>query len=226
VFLPLGATGIVIYKVGDQPAVVGGSCGAYLARHIYVTASHCIPEQADAAFVSMPGEPGRRIIGIDRHETADIAVLVGERFDDEPMSSQVYLRTGLNDLPFGGDFVTFGYPDGAPESNPVGRLMKGHFQRYFGYSPVRGGSYFAGEMSIPAPAGMSGAPVCWAMRPQELIGVVTTNHDSYTIIDSIAEVDSNGKSYKETNRRMVSYGIAAMLSGLEEWLDGACAPHL
>ena len=72
-------------------------------------------------------------------------------------------------------FLGFGYPvEGSANSLPVPRLVKGHFQRYFGYAaPGSTESYFAGEMSIPAPAGLSGGPLSYEACPQELIAVVT-----------------------------------------------------
>jgi hypothetical protein len=43
-------------------------------------------------------------------------------------------------------------------------------------------------MSIPAPAGFSGGPLAYDSQPQSLVAIVTTNHDSWAVIDRIEEV--------------------------------------
>jgi hypothetical protein len=98
--------------------------------------------------------------------------------------------------------------------------MKGHFQRYFGFSELGGRKFFAGEMSIPAPPGLSGSPVMLAHSPRSLVGVVAANLDSYTTLSSFEEVDSSGKQYREVSKRIVSYGIAAMFTkSTAEWAE-------
>ncbi|WP_221320975.1 hypothetical protein [Actinoplanes sp. L3-i22] len=220
----MDSTGVVIYKVGDSPRVIGGSCGAYLARHVFVTASRCVPEGAEA-FVAIPGQSERNVVNIARHDTSDIAVLIAERVRGETMASEIFLPK-RDALLFGGDFLAFGYPDGPLRDDLVGRLIKGHFQRFFDYDKPLGGSYFAGEMSVAVPAGMSGAPVSWRSWPQELIGVVTTNQEVPAITDSAFAFGDNGRSDRVTNVPAISYGTVAMLAGLEDWLAETCAAWL
>jgi hypothetical protein len=118
----------------------------------------------------------------------------------------------------GGDFDAYGYPnDGLPAGQPVGRLMKGHFQRYFGYESPSGYTYFAGEMSVPAPAGTSGGPVLRRGTPH-LDGIVTTNVDSSILLDKVDEIDEDDKRLRIETRRVVTYGIAAMATSLLPWL--------
>ena len=45
-----------------------------------------------------------------------------------------------------------------------------------------------------------------------LTGLVTTNYESYTISDSVEEVDDDGRVYRAESRKIVSYGIALMLT--------------
>ncbi len=110
--------------------------------------------------------------------------------------------------------------EGSGNALPVGRLFKGHFQRTFGYDPPSGAPrYLAAELSIPAPAGFSGGPLAWAHDPDKLVAIVTTNHDSYALLDRFEEVEKSGNIYREKTSRVVSYGIAAMLVGLKPWID-------
>jgi hypothetical protein len=50
---------------------------------------------------------------------------------------------------------------------------------------------------------------------------VTTNHDSYLVIDSYEEEERDGRVSRGEIRRVVSYGIAAMLTNtaIANWLQ-------
>ncbi|HEX8770908.1 MAG TPA: hypothetical protein VF711_09080 [Acidimicrobiales bacterium] len=56
---------------------------------------------------------------------------------------------------------------------------------------------------------------------------MTTNHDSYIVLDQIEEVVENDKTLRVESRRIVTYGIATMATSLKPWitelglLDGA-----
>ena len=76
-------------------------------------------------------------------------------------------------------------------------------------------------MSIPAPGGFSGGPIAWAGDPSRPVGIVTTNHDSWMTVDRFEEVEKDGKIYREEIRRVVSYGLAAVIVGLTEWIEYA-----
>jgi hypothetical protein len=205
----------------DRKVELLGSCAIFQQRHILLTAAHCIPdpELGVEIWASLPGNnDGAALVQeVVVHPTSDLAVAFVSPKDDDPMSLQVF--SGISgELQEGGDFVAFGYPSegvGAPK----GRLFKGHFQRYIGHDDAAGRSYFAGELSIPAPGGLSGGPVSPAYQPGLLTAIVTTNVDSYAILDSISEVDDAGKQYREETRRVISYGIAAMLTSQGAWVD-------
>jgi hypothetical protein len=158
---------------------------------------------------------------VSRHEASDVALLHLPASGEE-LSTQVYRPLSPDfTLIDGGDFLGHGYPvEGSANALPVGRLFKGHFQRYFGYEPPSGGSgYFAAEMSTPAPAGLSGGVLAYANEPDVAVAVVTTNVDSWVTIDRFESVEREGQVYREEIRRVVSYGIAAMLTGLGPWLE-------
>lgn len=73
-------------------------------------------------------------------------------------------------------------------------------------------------MSVPAPGGLSGGPLFRRGAPQMVTGLVTTNYESYTINDSVEEVDDSGRIYRAESRKIISYGIALMLSTVKPWL--------
>jgi hypothetical protein len=193
-----------------------GTGSVYMKPNIVVTAGHCVPQIEGARYaVKMPTNDyawiAERAVW---HEESDIAVLVGRPDVDGP--PRVY--SGVDEtLTEAGDFVAFGFP--AEENAAVARHFKGHFQRYFGYPGPSGQKYFAGEMSIPAPAGLSGGPVSYPHSRDKLAAVVTTNHDSYFVVDSFEETEHDGTRSRGEIRRVVSYGIAAMLSGKASWLS-------
>jgi hypothetical protein len=219
------ATGAVVLGVDSGPSL-GGSCAGYVHHHTFITAAHCVPEGLEV-FVDMPTEPApRRVERIERHPTADLAVLIAERLDSDDQTFPLLYQPPPKGLIDGGTFIGFGYPvEGSGGPMPVGRLFRGHFQRYFGYTPPGAKeSYFAGEMSIPAPAGFSGGPLAYDSQPQSLVAIVTTNHDSWAVVDRIEEVEKDGLRYREEVRRVISYGIAAILSQpVVDWLTDCIA---
>ncbi|WP_426624485.1 S1 family peptidase [Leifsonia sp. McL0607] len=211
------STGFVAALGTDRSSLLG-SCAIFQQRHILLTAAHCIPDDTALELVAvLPGDVGaRRIREVVLHPAADLAVAFLEPQDPEPLAPQVFTDVDST-LTEGGDFYAFGYPvEGT--GKPVGRFFKGHFQRYFEYEDSSGRNYFAGELSIPAPGGLSGGPVSAAHSPNRLAAIVTANVESYVIVDSVSEVDDDGKQYREESRRVISYGIAAMLTGHGPWI--------
>jgi hypothetical protein len=225
VFNPILATGVVFSQVeGSEPRVTG-SCAAYGSRNVFITASHCIPEGAKGAAVLLSGTRGAcQIEEYERHDTSDLALLFAKPSEDAALSG-MFFKPGPDELPaLGTDFLAYGFPsiDEAPGGLPYPRMLKGHFQRYFGFKSPEGLEYFAGEMSIPAPPGLSGSPIMLAHAPQLLVGIVAANLDSYTTLSSFEQVDSAGTSYREVSKRIVSYGISAMFTkGKVQWAQEA-----
>jgi hypothetical protein len=179
--------------------------------------------------VEMPTDPRpRRVQQVERHPSVDLAVLIAERLERDEEPFPLLYQPPPEGLVDGGTFIGFGYPvEGSGGPTPVGRLFRGHFQRYFGYTaPGAKEAYFAGEMSIPAPAGFSGGPLAYDIEPQKLVAIVTTNHDSWAVVDRIEEVEKDGTRYHEEVRRVVSYGIAAMFSQeIAAWVTDCIGPR-
>ena len=222
-FFPRFATGSVFFAPLEGAWEFSGTGAMYLRPYVILTAAHCVPDVADArfAFRSPMESFSRPVEQVIRHPTIDLAALVISKEAVAPPNG-VYSEIGHR-LVDGGDFIAFGYP--AEENTNVPRMFKGHYQRHFQYRSPDGRAYFAAELSVPAPAGLSGGPVSNAHRPQVLDAIVTANHDSYLVIDSYEQEERNGTITRGKITRVVSYGIAATLVGesTESWIDSIVA---
>jgi hypothetical protein len=222
-FIPRFAAGMIfaLDPGGDQPARFTGSCGVYNRRDVFLTAAHCVPSDRDV-LIALEGEDNPRIVRHQvEHPTSDLALLFTDPAppDNAFFSNQVFQRPG-NTIIDGGDFICHGFPaEGGLHSRPTGRTIRGNIQRMFPYSDPAGRSYLAFEMSCPAPVGLSGSLLAYTNRPDVAIAVVTRNHDSYALIDRLEEVEKDGVVYREQISRVISYGIAASLTGVVNWLD-------
>lgn len=218
-FFPRFATGPVYFAPPGGTWEFSGTGAMYLRSYVILTAAHCVPDVADAMFAfRSPMESFARVVEqVIRHPAIDLAALVISK-ETAAHQNGVYSEIG-HQLVDGGDFIAFGYP--AEEDTNVPRLFKGHYQRHFQYQAPDGRAYFAAELSVPAPAGLSGGPVSNAHRPQVLDAIVTANHDSSLVIDSFEEEERDGKVWRGKITRVVSYGIAAMLvpTDVQEWVN-------
>lgn len=223
-FSPLTACGRIFLLRENEPPAYTGTGAVYLKSNVVVTAAHCVPDVSDATFLFQspfgnvdPWTAQR----VERHPDIDVAVLVGTSGADEQLPSYSTIDSKI--YVDGTDFVAYGYP--AEGDTSVGRHFKGHIQRQFRFDPPGGGpGYLAMELSIPAPAGLSGGPVSIAHTPDAIYAVVTTNHDSSLVIDSYEEEQRNGVINRGKITRVVSYGIAAVLTGATElWINDIAA---
>jgi len=82
-----------------------------------------------------------------------------------------------------------------------------------------GYEFEAAELSIPAPEGLSGAPVFNRERRSEVQAVVSWNHEERT--ERVREETITAPGHKQTLAvdSIVSYGIAVLLDPLRDWLD-------
>jgi len=221
---PRRATGKVIH---DSRNAVAGSCTAFRHPHVALTAAHCVAGLENGLSLRFPGrgQQSYRVTEVVQHESADIAILWTTPTSNHHADWAFQHIT--EDIKLGDPFIAYGFPDEQPSLVPIPegfehRLFRGHYQRYFDYqAPMAKYRYFAGEMSIAAPAGLSGGPVLLPNDYSTLTGIVTTNFDSYTTIDSVEEIIDEGKQHKHEIRRVISYGIALILDYADvlHWLN-------
>jgi len=226
-FDPLTAVGLVLYTNPDGNEVVGGSCFLYRRDEVALTAAHCIPESAlnvRLLFPRLDAIP-TAVLNVERHPTADLAAVYTNRSElAEPGYPRYAFWNHVGNYALGEQFFAFGFPVEGPSPDAVGqtptpRLFIGSFQRYFQYCGLSREGYLAGEMSIPAPGGLSGGPLFRQGAQQMVTGLVTTNVESYAITDSIEEIQKDGSIYRQEARRVISYGLALMLAPVGDWLD-------
>jgi hypothetical protein len=217
---PLLATGLVM-RAESRGDTLLGSCFAIRDSRVFLTAAHCIGElEARSVVVRSAGIPERRLVlHIVRHPSADLALLEIPKADEEGAEPFVY---AVSNWSLGEDFYAFGYPEdlfGEHQGRPTPRLFKGHFQRFMPtYKSKLSYVYVAAELSIPAPAGLSGGPLFRPGAPV-VLGLVTENLESTTYLDSVEEVLKDGRTTRTTFQKVITYGVALMLSPLKEWLN-------
>lgn len=228
-FDPLSAVGIVLLTSDAGQEVIGGTCFLFRQDHIALTAAHCVPGEASAVRLLFPRrsptpDSAQHIV---RHPSADLAAVFITQAPDD--SGEGYPDTAfwheVGNWALGEEFFAYGFPVEGPSPDsvagqaPVPRLFVGHYQRFFQYSAKQGVSYIAGEMSIPAPAGLSGGPLFRPGAPQMVTGIATTNAESYAVTDALEEVRDGGSVFRLESRRVITYGLALMLGQVSDWLD-------
>lgn len=209
--------GLLLYATTDAEPLVtpAGSCAAYRSPQTFLTAAHCLREDR-SSHIYVPGHDPTPVTRSEVHETADLAVLHAPQAGiyGEPF-------TGIAEsLVEGGDYTGFGFPvEGAPTDAPVGRVLRGYFQRYMPYTSNDGRRYFAAEMSAPAPGGSSGSVLVLSNAPDRAAAVVARNHDSWMTVERIEELESGGRVNRVEVRKVITYGIAVVLHSHREWID-------
>jgi hypothetical protein len=179
----------------------------------------------------MPGAPAPiRFAGVEHHPDADLSLLTIDRdaLDYEPYWEPFW--NFVTNWQVGEEFMAYGYPVDTlvddDDRRPTPRLFRGHYQRFWFHRAGPRFRYVAGELSIPAPSGLSGGPVFRPDALPMLTGMVTANVDSTTYSDEVEERSRDGVIVERTLlKRIVSYGVAVMLSQLAGWLDERVAAH-
>lgn len=217
-FYPSLASGL-IFRLGSESNEYFGSCASIYNRTFALTAAHCVPKDISGLNVFYKLGGSRLVTDFRVHPKSDVALLKLEQIEDDPGASQVY--TGIDpQMIDAGEFISYGYPaEGTNGEGFVARSSRGYFQRYFMYEDPAGLKYLAGEMNIPAWGGMSGSAVFYLGAQRKVMAIITGNYESY-MVDYQSERVQEGNTIRSfESRRVINYGISAMLSGLVDWLE-------
>lgn len=205
---------------GTDDSTFLGTCFALRSPLTYVTAAHCVRGVDPTGLqVVLPSQgPPYRIDEVRVHPKADVAVLlVGP--GQVGLGGWNFQSAGAYGI--GEDVAAYGhadYPLTQEGERLPGRLFKGHIQRVFNYESFNGYSYIASELNFACPEGLSGAPVFRHGLPVAL-GLVTGNIDSHVIVDRYEEHQRDGVIERGATERIVSFGVALMLDGIDTWLN-------
>jgi trypsin-like peptidase len=226
---PLSAVGLVFHVKGEGNAFLG-TCFGFRQKTHFLTAAHCIGNLPAAEIgIGLPhvttkgAHPVREVF---RHPKADLAVLVLAGDYVPPIDP---FWNYVSNFSWGEDFMAFGFPEdvfGPDGTQPTARLFRGHYQRFMHHrSQVYGFEYNAGEMSIGAPAGLSGGPVFRPRAPVVVTGLVTENHQSTTFLQSVEEHQDGPMTSRSSVHEVIQYGVALLLDSQAEFLDEHVPPR-
>lgn len=230
----LSGVGVVKARVkdpisGTEPFRFLGTCFAYKEPWFFLTAEHCVRGfAAHDLTVDAPGGSGspHPVGQVHTLDGSDLAVLRSP--DHGPWMTNVDpYREIQHEYELAQDFVSFGFTSetittfgGLPKANqPTPRIFKGHFVQLLTFTDPLGRNYVASEMNIPAPDGLSGAPVFPPGRPYVVTAMVTGEKSTFTIPERVEETTDEGHISVTEVRRQVSYGIALMLHTVSAWIE-------
>jgi Trypsin-like peptidase domain len=222
---PVLATSRLHLRTENGKAPVLGTCFAFRHPKYFLTAAHCITD-AKPEDVIIAGEDRSKLGLVKRailHPSADLAILEIDRDDMDELPN--YFRRAAPRPQMGMNFFAYGYP--TIEVNKFGpRVFSGIFQTFhshvshmhMGDSKKTKYRYLAGELSTPAPRGLSGGPVFRSENPDEVLALVTENLEVGTIIDTVERVEENGERFSLETSRIILYGLSVILTEVEDWL--------
>lgn len=190
----LSAVGFLVRDPAGSPRVLG-TCFAYRQRRFLLGAAHCTRHGHDDLWAVLPASGSRRahrVIAVEVHPTADLAILTVPSLDALALDPfwDVVNPMGLGELAEG-----FGYPEDVYPNDmlgPLPRVFRGHYQRLFVHHSSSGYKYRAGELSFPAPSGLSGGPVYRPEAPPMVSGLVAENFESTTLLHAVLDLLVNG----------------------------------
>jgi len=213
-FSPFAYVFAILTVDRDWVAQTYEGTGFCVASGLLITCWHCVrrtlPEGLNYAAAYAPNAEQGPLVQLDLSDIAkdqngaDLATATIQYAPPRKLS--------FNQSPevFGSEVWTFGYPlSGHREAGArviVPRLLKGYVTRTFhhdrpGFGPTR-----AIELDMPAPAGLSGAPLFRA-NTATLLGVVYGETESYTITET-EQIDPETGVRLPESRKVITFGVA------------------
>jgi hypothetical protein len=195
--------------------------GFRLTGDVLVTCWHCVaadePEEggyAIAVYLQSREFRYHPLLDVARDENgSDLATprIVSEAETTLPPPQLTLARPGA---PIGVDVWTYGYPftgvlpeeANKPRFVLNGRRLQGYITREFWYDHPRLGKISSFELDMPAPEGVSGAPVV-GRGGSTVVGVIYGRHD-VAVVDEFSQVDPDTGAKTPEVQRIVSFGLA------------------
>ncbi len=208
----------IVYE-NAEPARFLGTCFAFRDSMYFLTARHCVGTlRAEQVGIELPSvNTSHSVRAIVPHPTADLAVLI---LNGDAPDIDTFRFFGVHAL--GQDFMAYGFPEdvfGETPPRPTERLFRGYIQRYMVFRSPEGYVYDALELSIGAPAGLSGGPLFQAHQPWLIIGIVTADLKSTTFLQSEETMEEPGRFHKTSTATYINYGVALQLEKQAAFLE-------
>jgi hypothetical protein len=212
---------IFYWREGDpedtpDPVAFSGT-GFRLTDDLLVTCWHCVEHDEPGhgyAVVVEEGDSYRAFTLHDVSQDANGSDLATARIHGIPAVRPVSLTLAEAAVPTGQDVWTYGYPLTAVFREPDGelrftlhpRFLQGYVTRSFRNPHPRYGAVESYEVDMPAPEGLSGAPLVH-LPSREVVGVIYGNVDA-AVIDQFAAVDEETGERQPEIQRIVSFAVA------------------
>jgi hypothetical protein len=190
-----------------------GTCFSIIDASVFITAGHCVASSdIDCLWVNHFGAGEQDCFSRAREvhmiAEADLAIIRTDAPEARwacPFGEVQYAAD------YGEEVYAIGHPDlfSADLTQRSLRFFRGIIQRPFIHEPPRRKPYSAFELSFACPLGLSGGPVILANAPNVVLGVVTGNYETFTVID-IAQ--SDGATSLIETRRIISSALPRISS--------------
>jgi hypothetical protein len=215
---------IVIYgEIDERKPHRPVGTGFILGHGLFVTCWHCVEEPLDDGYryVATPVDPatGKHVavplLGLGQDANgSDLALARVEPY----RPNDRHLRLAQGSAPQGQPVWSYGYPlpefrddhHGRKITRLTGRLLKGYITMGTILDEPGREGMAAYELDMPAPRGLSGAPVlidAYASGSPDIVGVVQGTHDIEQVED-IASIDPKTGTRIPERVRIVTFAIA------------------
>jgi hypothetical protein len=217
-------TGAIFHRVSSAFL---GSCFIFRDVNTLLTAAHCVGDYAPQDIQLAIHVLGNRlfdVLDVQRHPSADLAVLKVQGVDERSVGWPKYLL--FDDRAYGAEVEACGFPEDITigSSAPTARVFRGHVQRFVDWKSHLGYKYLAAELSFRCPGGLSGGPLYSPRHTGRTYGLITENIRTSNLLDTIDEIQEDGKVYREHHENVIYYGMAVWLPAVETWLDSVVPP--
>ena len=209
-----------LYLGKSAPETYLGTCFSFLKPTVFLSAAHCVTDiPTDEIWINHIGGPSpslfTRALLVELDHTTDIAVIKTDA--PRPQWTSPFTRVKYA-ADFGEEIFAFGFPQDLlsyEASKATPRAFRGCIQRPFLFqrSAYR---YSAFELSFPCPPGLSGGPIFLPEDPATVLGIVTENFETYTVLHESQSETEDGRTTRFEARSVITYGVASNLfNGIE-----------